>query len=76
MNNMTKGIKGNHGKVDITKSSNIKCEHCEHWEKNEMKCKLIGKERMYYQRCKSFEWCEKYLHQDGQSKKFSESYRK
>lgn len=45
--------------VDKTKKSNIKCEHCENWTgyiNNEAHCRLDGKERDYYQRCKRFQW--------------------
>lgn len=55
-------------KLDKTKKSNIKCEHCKHiaerenvkpWEKNYL-CNLTGKQVNYWNRCKNFEWHERY----------------
>lgn len=47
-------------KVDKTKKSNIKCEHCKHWTDEfsdvDMVCNITGKVRNYYHRCKNFEW--------------------
>lgn len=54
-------------KVDKTKKSNIKCEHCKHYKyenkyvlKNH--CGLNGNEKNYWNRCKQFEWCEYEIH--------------
>lgn len=47
-------------KVDKTKKSNIKCEHCEAWdfddEENRGWCCIIEKEKNYWNRCKNFIW--------------------
>ena len=58
---MTKGIKGNHDKVDVTKSSNVKCEHCHYWEKQNGECEYSHESKMYYNRCKNFKWKSEYL---------------
>lgn len=44
-------------KIDKTKKSNIKCEHCEHWGgwKRQV-CDISGEAKYYYNRCKKFEW--------------------
>ena len=47
-------------KVDRSKKSNIKCEHCKHWagksaDINKV-CNVTGNVRNYYNRCKNFEW--------------------
>lgn len=47
-------------KLDKTKKSNIKCEHCEHWDDQNGYCKFHREEKWYYQRCKDFEWNHKY----------------
>ncbi len=46
------------GMVDITKKSNCKCEHCEHWNKNTRICDITQGSKYYYQRCKKFEWAK------------------
>lgn len=61
--------------LDKTKKKNIKCEHCKYFvETNEtpwgfpiMKCncqngKWHNEERRYWNRCKCFEWHERYDH--------------
>ena len=60
--------------VDKSKKSNIKCEHCEHWDKDEQTytsklgylptCAVSGEPKCYYNRCKNFEWAEIYM--DGE----------
>ena len=46
--------------IDKSKKSNIKCEHCSHWTGWYFdKCKLTDETKMYYQRCKRFEWSTK-----------------
>lgn len=50
----------NNRPVDKTKKSNIKCEHCKHWDEPMSDCKLTNKFKWYYNRCKQFEWGEKY----------------
>lgn len=50
-------------KVDKTKKSNIKCEHCKNWSGwASGRCSIYGKEEKYYHRCKNFCWAtgEKY----------------
>jgi hypothetical protein len=47
--------------VDITKKSNIKCEHCRHYERDYPRCGLTHELKLYYHRCKKFEWEERYL---------------
>ncbi len=51
--------------VDRTKKSNIKCEHCKHWcEENAdvvwyaKNCAITHQPKVYYNRCKNFEWKE------------------
>lgn len=69
--------------VDKTKKSNIKCEHCQYWDKEHRKtvyhtvrnmphlpvdlptCVLTGEAKNYYQRCKNFEWNERYSDADS-----------
>lgn len=46
--------------VDITKKSNIKCEHCKYWKLDSI-CDLSDTTKRYWNRCKSFEWKEKYI---------------
>ena len=52
--------------VDKSKKSNIKCEHCKYFVRGDWKqgvtahCKLTMYYRNYWNRCKSFEWAEKY----------------
>lgn len=49
-------------KVDVTKKSNIKCEHCQHYHPrdgkihNDWHCGLTGEAKNYWNRCKNFEW--------------------
>lgn len=51
-------------RVDKTKKSNIKCEHCEQFgmpKKNtydDTFCKLTGQPKKYWNRCKQFNWAE------------------
>lgn len=47
-------------KLDKTKKSNIKCEHCEHWDSQTEYCKVRKQKKRYYQRSKDFEWNHKY----------------
>ena len=51
-------------KVDKTKKSNIKCEHCESWnfddKKNEGWCSTHQKPKNYWNRCKDFIWHNRY----------------
>ena len=65
----------NKRKVDTTKSSNIKCEHCRWWHyckpngDNEYKCHNPQSIKYniatnYYNRCKSFEWKSCYKRED------------
>ena len=46
--------------VDKTKKSNIKCEHCEHWNHVKSWDCFCEKDRShkanYWNRCKEFEW--------------------
>ena len=52
--------------VDKTKKSNVKCEHCKFWNKENAlgtyapTCLLTCTRHEYYQRCKKFEWSERY----------------
>ena len=61
--------------LDKTKKTNIKCEHCQHWNETGYytpyghypikgcfckKSKWNGRERNYWNRCKCFEWHKKY----------------
>lgn len=55
-------------KLDKSKKSNIKCEHCKHileraivflGEKNYL-CNLSSEPINYWNRCKNFEWHSKY----------------
>ena len=63
----------NNRPVDKTKKSNIKCEHCQHYDRetkvtvfvlNHIEdwetCSLSGKPKCYWHRCKNFEWADKY----------------
>lgn len=45
-------------KVDRSKKSNIKCEHCKFWDKETMKCLRYSIPKKYWNRCKDFEWRE------------------
>lgn len=48
--------------VDKSKRSNMKCEYCEHFDKENCKCYITGETKYYYnraRRCKSFEWTSK-----------------
>ena len=47
-------------KVDKTKKSNIKCEHCEAYDKDSGWCCIQEKEKNYWNRCKYFIWHHKY----------------
>lgn len=48
--------------VDVSKRSNIKCEHCEHYGQpkgnlyDDCFCKISGEKKNYWNRCKQFEW--------------------
>lgn len=49
----------NKRKVDKTKKSNIKCEHCLYADKDNKLgywCVLQEKPKNYYNRCKLFKW--------------------
>jgi hypothetical protein len=52
-------IKGMAKKLDKSKKSNIKCEHCKYWN-SAHNCELSGAHKWYYQRCKDFAWHKKY----------------
>ena len=53
-------------KVDITKKSNIKCEHCLNFNGGiKGICKLTTEIKNYYNRCKRFEWNKKIKNQDA-----------
>ena len=41
-------------KVDKSKKSNIKCEHCEAYDKDSGWCCIQEKEKNYWNRCKDF----------------------
>ncbi len=50
-------------KVDKTKKSNIKCEHCEYFDTEKMCngwCNKHNKQKNYWNRCKLFKWHNKY----------------
>ena len=49
----------NNKPVDRTKKSNIKCEHCKHWDKKWCVCALTNEDKNYWNRCRSFEWAER-----------------
>ena len=66
--------------VDKTKRSNIKCEHCKHFDtehkmevfvlnhlENRDTCALTGESKQYWNRCKGFEWADKYKENDNES---------
>lgn len=46
--------------VDRTKKTNIKCEHCKHWQFNVIGnygyCQIKTEKKNYWNRCKQFEW--------------------
>lgn len=44
--------------IDRTKKSNIKCEHCKHWDRKWYVCTLTNEDKNYWNRCKRFEWAE------------------
>ena len=59
--------------LDKTKSSNIKCEHCKYFDKEHTQpvfvlnhiedwriCSLTGKPKNYWNRCKWFDWADRY----------------
>lgn len=48
----------NNKPVDRTKKSNIKCEHCNHWNCKDCICTLTHENKNYWNRCKKFEWAE------------------
>ena len=46
-------------KIDKTKKSNIKCEHCKHFDcpiDEHSFCMLKEENKNYWNRCKDFEW--------------------
>lgn len=58
--------------VDITKKTNIKCEHCKYWQSwawerldercnRCAKCGKCGEVKKNYNRCKEFEWRDELL---------------
>lgn len=54
----------NNKPIDRTKKSNIKCEHCKYWVRFKSVCsndKSVnnGKLKVYWNRCKAFEWLDK-----------------
>lgn len=46
----------NNKPVDKTKKSNIKCEHCQHWDRITGICSSQNATKNYWNRCKQFEW--------------------
>ena len=42
--------------VDKSKYKNVKCEHCDHWNKDTGICSVQHKHKNYYQMCKQFDW--------------------
>lgn len=50
----------NKRKVDKSKKSNIKCEHCEAYDKDNGWCRIQEKKKNYWNRCKDFIWHHKY----------------
>ena len=46
--------------VDKTKKSNIKCEHCEAYDKDNGLCHIQKTKKNYWNRCKDFIWHHKY----------------
>ena len=58
-------------KLDISKKSNIRCEHCKHYElydKSKSKnsspmgyCNIKNREFKYWQSCNRFIWKDKYI---------------
>ena len=65
--------------IDKTKKSNIKCEHCEYWNKDSddfiqnkktleimWPCTESGKYKAYYQRCSAFKWHHRYNQPKGE----------
>lgn len=53
----------NNKKVDKTKKSNIKCEHCIAYDKDKENggwCSIHEKTVNYWNRCKDFAWGTKY----------------
>lgn len=48
--------------IDTSKKSNIKCEHCKHFDTHgktvydPVNCKITGEQKHYWNRCKHFEW--------------------
>lgn len=42
--------------IDRTKKSNIKCEHCKHWNRDTQKCQVQDIYKAYWCRCSGFEW--------------------
>ena len=55
--------------VDKSKKSNVKCEHCKHFKarldskvfQRISYCDITKDEKNYWNRCKQFEWDEKYI---------------
>lgn len=55
--------------IDISKDSNKKCEHCDHWTGwKDIHCELTGEKRLYYRRCKRFCWKKGLLYTDSSVK--------
>ena len=58
-------------KLDISKKSNVRCEHCKYYEMYDKsksksssslgKCKLKDKEYKYWHSCHRFIWKDKYI---------------
>lgn len=46
--------------VDKSKKSNIKCEHCEHWNRETGYCNKLKNHKNYWNRCRLFEWKKSY----------------
>ena len=61
------------GTIDISKKSNIRCDHCDNWVRlgiDEGGCKVKHFERKaYYQRCKRFAWRKNGSYVDSSSGK-------
>ena len=49
--------------VDKSKKSNVICEHCKHFKARLgiSYCDITEDEKNYWNRCKQFEWDEKYI---------------
>ncbi len=51
--------------VNRNNKKNIYCFHCQHWTGwIHETCRLNGKKKNYWNRCKGFEWHKRYLEAD------------